>query len=176
MWASLGKKLDLEPPVPIGENTYLGCGQEDVLPPQDLISEKSEMFKELFSKKAIPTDPTPEEAAIFKLLDKNFTLPAPTTKNKVKAYQYVMKGHAEQCVEKYLELSKKTIDSIKQVATPCIDDHQLSPEGMITKGALASVAACIVLKVLYLARVARPDLLWSVDVFAREGYSLDCSL
>ena len=56
-------------------------------------------------------------------------------------------GHGEQCVERYLELSGNKIDSLKQVATPCIDDHQLSPDEMITKGVLAPVAARIVSKV-----------------------------
>ena len=30
MWITLGKKLDLEPAVPVGQNTYLGCGQEEM--------------------------------------------------------------------------------------------------------------------------------------------------
>ena len=64
MWITFGKKLELEEPVPIGENTYLGCGQEDVLPSPELIAEKAEMFAELLKVKQIPKDATPEEAAI----------------------------------------------------------------------------------------------------------------
>ena len=79
-----------------------------------------------------------------------------------------MQGHAEQCVFKYLELANKTISSLKQAATPCIDDHQIAPENFEAKGELAAVAARIVLKVLYLARIARPDLLWAVNILARE--------
>ena len=64
MWTTLGKRLELEEPVPIGENTYLGCGQEDVLPSPDLIAEKQDMFAELLKAEQIPKDATPEEAAI----------------------------------------------------------------------------------------------------------------
>jgi len=89
-------------------------------------------------------------------------------KNQTKAYHYDMTGHARQCVEKYLELAKTTKESIKTVATPCIDDHQLAPEDFEQKGSLEPVCARIVLKVLFLARMGRPDLLWTVNVLARE--------
>ena len=79
-----------------------------------------------------------------------------------------MTGHAEQCVDKYLELANLSIKSLKQVATPCMDDHQLAPEDFDNKGALEPVCARIVLKVLFLARMSRPDLLWSVNVLARD--------
>ena len=79
-----------------------------------------------------------------------------------------MWGHAAQCVDRYLQLSGKTIDTLKPVATPCIDDHQLSPEDFETKGALSSEAAKIVLKDLYLARLTRADILWTVNCLARE--------
>ncbi len=64
-----------------------------------------------------------------------------------------MIGHAEQCVERYCELSGKKVDSLKKVATPCMDDHLMPPEDFVTKGALSPVAARIVLKALYLARI-----------------------
>ena len=79
-----------------------------------------------------------------------------------------MTGHARQCVEKYFELAKATLQSLKKVATPCIDDHQLAPEDFEKKGSLEPVCARIVLKVLFLARMGRPDLLWTVNVLARE--------
>ena len=79
-----------------------------------------------------------------------------------------MTGHAEQCVERYLELADKDLDSLKTVATPCIDDHMFAPEDFTSKGEAASVAARIVLKALYLARTNRPDTLWSVCSLARN--------
>ena len=60
------------------------------------------------------------------------------------------------------------MSSFKFVATPCIDDHQLSPEDFESKGELSSEAARIVLKCLYLARMNRVDILWTVNALARE--------
>ena len=79
-----------------------------------------------------------------------------------------MIGHVEQCVDNYMELASKTMESLKQVVTPCIDDHQIPPEDLEEKGALAGIAARIVLKALYTARVGRPDCLWVVNSLARE--------
>ena len=64
-----------------------------------------------------------------------------------------MTGHVEGCVERYLELAKKDRSSLKKVATPCIDDHQLLPEDFEKRGELADSAARIVLKALYVARM-----------------------
>ena len=58
--------------------------------------------------------------------------------------------------------------TLKKVSTPCLDDHQIPPEDFEAKGELAKDAAKIVLKVLYLARVGRPDLYWTVNSLARE--------
>ncbi len=51
-----------------------------------------------------------------------------------------------------MELAKLARDKLKSVATPSIDDHQISPEDFEEKGDLASCAAKIVMKVLYGAR------------------------
>ena len=79
-----------------------------------------------------------------------------------------MCGHCEQVVERYLELSGKDRSSLKQVATPCIDDHQLLDGDLDEKGELHLSAARIVLKALYVARVNRPDIYWAVNTLARE--------
>ena len=86
----------------------------------------------------------------------------------IRSYQYEMSGHAEACVDRYLELSKMKVRDLKRVETPCIDDHQLQAEDFKTPGKLTSVAARIVLKALYLARIGRPDALWAVNTLARE--------
>ena len=70
-----------------------------------------------------------------------------------------MKGHIEQCVDKYLELAKVERSKISKVTTPCVDDHQLSPEYFESKGELTHCAARIVLKVLFVARMARQGLI-----------------
>ena len=70
------------------------------------------------------------------------------TSTPPQAWHYDMRGHAEQCVERYLELAGKTVESLKLVNTPCIDDHMIPPNDMIAKGELSPVAARIVLKAL----------------------------
>ena len=87
---------------------------------------------------------------------------------KLKAWQYDMQGHARQCVEKYLELSGKTEASLKAVGTPCLDDHMFLEQDFTTKGDLSPVAARIVLKALYLARMNRPECLWTINHLARH--------
>ena len=67
--------------------------------------------------------------------EKSSALLAP--RHEIKGYQYEMVGHAEKCVERYLELSGKDIKSLKQVETPCIDDHQLQEDDFVTIGRVA---------------------------------------
>ena len=66
------------------------------------------------------------------------------------------------------KLSGKTVDSLKSVATPNLDDHLIAPEDFAAKGELSPVAARIVLKALYLARMNRPDAIWTVNYLARH--------
>ena len=80
-----------------------------------------------------------------------------------------MFGHVTQTVDRYLELSGKTRDSLKnKAATPCIDDHLIPADEFDIKGHLSAQAARIVLKALYAARVTRWDFLWTVNMLARE--------
>ena len=55
-----------------------------------------------------------------------------------------------------------------KVSTPCIDDHHFKEEETKSFGELSSTCSQIVLKCLYLARIGRPDILWSVNKLARS--------
>ena len=90
-----------------------------------------------------------------------------------KAWSYDMEGHALQCVERYCELAGKELGKLKQYDTPCIDDHQLKPEDFELKGQVSETAANIVLTVLYLARIGRPDLLWTVNAVTKWTLACD---
>ena len=79
-----------------------------------------------------------------------------------------MAGHAKKCVERYCELANKTTQQLYKVSTPCIDDHHFKEEEMKSVGELSQVCSQIVLKCLYLARIGRPDILWSVNKSARS--------
>jgi len=94
--------------------------------------------------------------------------PVGNTSGNVSFYSYEMFGHVEQTVERYLELSGKSKDTLEPVATPCIDDHQIPPSEFEVRGELSPIAARVVLKALYVARIGRQDLMWSVNMLARE--------
>ena len=79
-----------------------------------------------------------------------------------------MEGHAKKCVERYCELANKTTEQLYKTATQCMDDHQFKEEEENeSAGELSTVCSQIVLKCLYLARVGRPDISWSVNKLAR---------
>ena len=79
-----------------------------------------------------------------------------------------MKEHTEQCVERYMELAHVPSSKLQKRSTPCLDDHQLQASDSTTKGTLEPIASRVVLKILYPARLGRPDTLWSVNTLARR--------
>ena len=90
------------------------------------------------------------------------------SKSRISSGSYDMAGHAKKCVERYCELANKTTQQLYKVSTPCIDDHHFKEEEMKSVGELSHVCSQIVLKCLYLARIGRPDILWSVNKLARS--------
>ena len=84
------------------------------------------------------------------------------------AWSYDMEGHAKKCVERYCKLANKTTQQHYKVSTPCIDDHHFKEEEMKSVVEMSHVCPQVVLKCLYLARIGRPDILWSVNKLARS--------
>ena len=87
---------------------------------------------------------------------------------RISSWPYDMAGHAKKCVERYCELANKTTQQLYKVSTAGIDDHHFKEEEMKSVGELSQVCFQIVLKCLYLARIGRPDILWSVNKLARS--------
>ena len=181
--------LDLDPPTPLHQGVYLGCSQSPIEVPKELLSEK-EAFWNVLTGQPPPVAEAPQpqlkekvetNVSKHKGHETNVSKAKPTPKKngklskmaavavepKIRSWEYYM-GHAQQCVDRYLELSGLTLSSLKEVSTPCIDDHLISPEDEQTKGLLSEQSARIVLKVLYLARIKRLDVLYSVNILARE--------
>ena len=73
----------------------------------------------------------------------------------------------KKCVERYCELANKTTQQFFKAATPCMDEHQSKEEEKESVGELSTVCSHIVVKCQYLARIGRPDILWSVSKLAR---------
>ena len=87
--------------------------------------------------------------------------------NTISSWSYDMEGHAKKCLERYCELANKTTQQLYKVSSPCLDDHLSKEEELKSVGELSKVCSQIVLTCLYLARIGRPDILWSVNKPAR---------
>ena len=79
------------------------------------------------------------------------------------AWSYDMEGRAQKCIERYCELASKKTEQLCKVSCSCLDDHQFKQEELESGGELSEVCSHIVLKCLYLARIGRPDIPWSVN-------------
>ena len=79
-----------------------------------------------------------------------------------------MADHAKKCVERHCELANKTTQQLYKVSTPCIYDPHFKEEETKSVGELSHACSQIVLKCLYLARIGRLDIPWSVNKFARS--------
>ena len=149
MWKVLNKKVDLGEPTSFLDHVYQGCTQRQFEISKDIVDNYRTKLESRISA-----------AATNKL---------PCTENlRISSWSYDMEGHAKKCVERYLELADKTTQQLYKVSTPCIDDHHLKEEEMKSVGELSQVCSQIVLKSFYLARIGRPDILWSVNKFARS--------
>ena len=140
----LGEALDLDEPLPLDKNAYLGCGQQNIKAPQDYISGKQEFYKNLLADNVHATDQlsdlAKDESAKRGVKQEiraaheagGDSLHSTKKARDVKGYQYDMTGHAEQCVQRYLELAKLDRKTLKKVATPCMSTtlREMSQNGM----------------------------------------------
>ena len=67
-----------------------------------------------------------------------------------------------------LSWQTRRLSNSTEVSTPCVDDHQFKEEETKSVGELSNTCSQIVLKFLYLARIGRPDILWSENKLARS--------
>ena len=86
----------------------------------------------------------------------------------ISSWSYDMEGYAKKCVERYCELANRTTQQLYKVSTPCLDDHHFKVEELKSAGEFSNICSQIVLKCFFLARIGRPDILWSVNKFARS--------
>ena len=79
-----------------------------------------------------------------------------------------MKDMLKNALSDTVNWAHKKIEQLYKVSTSCLDDHQLKQEELESVGELSEVCSHIVLTCLYLARIGRPDILWSVNKLARS--------
>ena len=58
----------------------------------------------------------------------------------------------------------RKVKQLCRVSHPCLDDHQFKQEELESIGELSEVRSQMFLKCLYLARVGRPDIFWSMNM------------
>ena len=73
----------------------------------------------------------------------------------------------EKYVGRYYELANKKTEQLYTVSRSCLHDHNFKKEELEKVVELSDVCSQIVLKCFYLARIDRPDILWSVNKLAR---------
>ena len=149
MWKVLNKEVDLGEPTSFLDHVYLGCTQRQCEISKDIVDNYRTMFESRIS--AVRTE----------------NLPSPQNL-RISSWSYDMEGHAKKCVERYCELANNTTQQLYKVSTPCIEDHHFKEEEMKSVGELSHVCSQIVLKCLYLVRIGRPDIQWSVNKLARS--------
>ena len=149
MWKLLNKEVDLGEPTSFLDHENLGCTQRQCQVSKDIVDYYRNMFESRISAGGTEKLPYSE----------NF---------RISSCSYDMEDHAKKCVERSCELANKTTQQLYKVSTPCIDDYHYKEEEMKYVGELSQVCSQISLKCLYLARIGRPDILWSVKKLARS--------
>ena len=149
MWKLLNKEIDLGEPTSFLDHVNLGCTQRQCQISKNVVDNYRTMFESRISAARAEKLPFPQNLPIS-------------------SWSYDMEGHAKKCVERYCELANKSTQQLYKVSTPCIDDHHFKEEETKSVGELSNTCSQIVLKCLYLARIGRPDILWSVNKLARS--------
>ena len=146
------KHVDIDEPTSFLDHAYLGCSQRECKPNETTIEPHTNMFESRISAGA--TDKLPE----WQKSHTHTMACGPTT------WMNMLK----KCVERYCELANKKVEQLYKVSSPCLDHHQFKQEELESVGELSEVCSQIVLKCLHLARIGRPDILWSVNKLARS--------
>ena len=147
MWKVLNKEVDLGVPTSFFDHVNLGCTQRQCEISKDIVDIYRTMFESRISAGGTEKHPCSENI-------------------RISSWSKDMESHVKKCVERYCELANKTAQQLYKVSTPCIDDHHFKQEEMKSVGDLSKVCSQNVLKCLYLARIGRPDILWSVNKLA----------
>ena len=148
-WKFLMKDVDLGEPTSFLGHVYLGCTQRECQISNDIVTNYRTMFESRISAGGVEKLPCSENL-------------------RISSWSYNMEGHDKKCVERYCELANKTTQQLCKVSTPCIDHHHFKEEDLKSVRELSKVCSQIVLKCQYLARIVRPDILWSMNKFARS--------
>ena len=143
MWTILVKKVDLGEPTSFFDHVYLGCTQRECETNKDIEGNYRNMFESKISARA------KEKLLFSRKLDAI-----------ISSWSCDMENHAKKCVERYCELANKTTQQLYKY------NNSMPWWPLNTKkkkwDLLENCQKC-----LYLARMRRPDILWSVNKLSR---------
>ena len=145
------KLVDLREPTSFLHHVYLRCTPRGFKPNETIVDENRKMFESRISVGAT------ENYQGEKNLTQRRSRGPSTWKDMLKnALRYVVSWRMKD-------------RAVVQSLNPCLDDHHFKKEELETVGELSDVCSQKVLKCLYLARIGRPDILWSANKLARAG-------
>ena len=147
MWKELIQIVDIGGPTSFLDHVYLRCTERECKPNETIIEQYAKMFEPRISAAATQQLPGLEKPHA-----------------QTAAWSYDMDGHAQKCVERYCEMANKKVEELYKVPSPRQFDHQFKQEELESVGEVSEVCSQIVFNCLYLARIGRPDILWSVHV------------
>ena len=147
MWKVLNKEVDLGEPTSFLDHVFLGCTQRKIS--KDIVDFTEPCLNPEFQQEQL------KNYHAHKIWE---SLRGPTTWKVMP--RNVWKG--------FVSWRTRTTRQLYKVSTPCIDDHHLKEEESKSVGELSKVCSQILLKCLHLARIGRPDILRSVNKFARS--------
>ena len=138
------------------------------------LSGPSEQHKPFWDKLTSLVNVEPPEP-IYRILGRNhvnigLTRQGIFTKDKKlvshSAMAFDMSDYAQQTVDLYKSIAK--VDKLKHATTPFVPDTAITPADEETKGELAPNACRILMKALWLARLARPDIIKPINDLATK--------
>ena len=80
--------------------------------------------------------------------------------------EFDMRSYAAQLVEFYCEVAGVTKEKLRNFPSPCYPENQLTDADLETEGELRHVASRILMRGLWLSRLARPDLSFAITRLA----------
>ena len=80
--------------------------------------------------------------------------------------KYDMRSYAKGIVDFYCEITDTNPDKLKKVTSPCLPESNMSDEEISQDGEMHAFAARVLMRCLWLSRLARPDLSFAVQRLA----------
>ena len=159
MWKVLNKEFDLGEPTSFLDHVYLGCTQRQCEISKDIVDNYRRHVR--IANFCVGNRECFHSLKIFVFLHGRMTW-------------WVMQRNVWNDIVSWE--TRRLDNSTKYVSTPCTDDHHFKEEETKSVGELSQECFQIALKCLNLARIGRPDILWSVNKLARSITEMDQSM